>query len=300
VKDADVIHLMNHWTVLNALTYRAIRKYHKPYVVCPAGALPLFGRSRLLKQFYNALVGNSIVVNADRFIAITESEIPHYLFYGGQPEKVVVIPNGISSNDFTSRDDDRFRRKFNLPDKPILLFLGRLNLIKGPDILLRAFIRLGEEFGEYQLVYAGPDGGMLTNLMEIARVSSKAKQVHFVGNLAGDNKSEALHAASLLIIPSRQEAMSIVAVEGGICGTPVLLTDQCGFDAIGEIGGGLIVPASEEGLLKGLQHILSRSTELADSGDALRRYVLKKFLWENLVGKFVSLYEQLLVENTRK
>ena len=51
IKKTDMVHLMGHWTVLNLLAYFWIRRYKKPYVVCPAGALPIFGRSKLLKKY---------------------------------------------------------------------------------------------------------------------------------------------------------------------------------------------------------------------------------------------------------
>src|SRR2546421_2154150 len=50
VSEADVIHLMAHWGVLNALVYRAARRLNKPYVVCPAGSFTSYGRSRHLKK----------------------------------------------------------------------------------------------------------------------------------------------------------------------------------------------------------------------------------------------------------
>ena len=56
VKEADVVHLMGHWSLLNALVYIAVRRARKLYVVCPAGALSLFGRSILLKKLYNLIV----------------------------------------------------------------------------------------------------------------------------------------------------------------------------------------------------------------------------------------------------
>lgn len=296
VKVADVIHLMNHWTVLNALTYRAIRKHGKPYVVCPAGALPIFGRSRLIKQVYNTLVGRRIIARADRFIAVTASEIPHYLAYGGHRERAVVIPNGISADDFRAKDDQGFRQRFNLPDKPIILFVGRITGIKGPDLLLQAFLRLGEDFSTYHLVFAGPDGGLLAELKKIAANHPAGERVHFTGFLAGAEKSSAYHAASLLVIPSRQEAMSIVAVEAGICGTPVLLTDQCGFSQVEDVGGGLVVPASEEGLAAGLRQLLANAEALPAMGERLRRYVCQDFLWEDIASRYISLYELMLSE----
>ena len=66
---------MSHWTPINILAYVLIRFYRKPYVVCPAGALPIFGRSKLFKRFYNKIVGKRIIKNADGCIAVTPDEI---------------------------------------------------------------------------------------------------------------------------------------------------------------------------------------------------------------------------------
>src|SRR3989339_737085 len=95
VKRADVIHIMNHWCLLNAYVYLIARSQHKPYVVCPAGALPIFGRSKTLKRLYNMIIGKAIILKASRCIAITKNEVPHFLNYGVKPEKISVIPNGI-------------------------------------------------------------------------------------------------------------------------------------------------------------------------------------------------------------
>lgn len=300
VKNADIIHLMNHWTALNALAYLFIRKYSKPYAVCPAGALPIFGRSRLIKQIYNTAVGKRIIAKADRFIAVATNEIPYYIAYGGSPEKAVIIPNGISAEDFKAKDNQGFRQRFNLPAKPFLLFVGRLTSIKGPDLLLQAFLSLEEDFSDYQLVLAGPDGGMQAELKKVAANHPAGKRVHFTGYLAGTEKSIAYHAASMLVIPSRQEAMSIVAVEAGICCVPVLLTDRCGFDSLAEIGGGLVVPASEKGLTAGLRQLLSNPRELPLMGEKLKKYICREFLWENIVDRYISLYEQMLSETRQR
>ena len=53
VTEADIVHLSGHWTILNALIYRACARYRKPYVFCPAGALRPFGRSVMFKRFYD-------------------------------------------------------------------------------------------------------------------------------------------------------------------------------------------------------------------------------------------------------
>jgi len=294
VANADIIHLMNHWTILNALVYISARRQNKPYVVCPAGALPLFGRSQKFKHLYNKFIGNNIISNANGHIAIAVNEIGHFKQYGIEPDQVSLIPNGINSGDFKSSDVDNFRRKFGLNDILFILFVGRLNAIKGPDLLLSAFRNLNETFNDYHLVFAGPDGGMLGELQEKAKDVKIANRVHFTGYLGGEEKSSAYNAASLLAIPSRQEAMSIVVLEAGIMGTPVLLTDQCGLDEVERIGGGKVVSATVEGLQNGLSEILKNHDKLKSMGSNLKRHVIDNYTWEIIINKYIALYSRVL------
>src|SRR6267143_6840927 len=64
VSQVDIIHLMAHWGVLNALVYRAARRFNKPYVVCPAGSFTSYGRSRYLKAKFDWIVGHDMVRQA--------------------------------------------------------------------------------------------------------------------------------------------------------------------------------------------------------------------------------------------
>jgi glycosyltransferase involved in cell wall biosynthesis len=294
VANADIIHLMNHWTILNALVYLSARRQKKPYVVCPAGALPLFGRSHKFKYLYNKFIGNNIISNANGHIAIAVNEIGHFQQYGVEPDKVSLIPNGINPEDFKSSDVDNFRWKFGLNDNPFILFIGRLNAIKGPDLLLNAFRNLNEAFSDYHLVFAGPDGGMIGELQEKAVEMKITNRVHFTGYLGGEEKSSAYSAATLLAIPSRQEAMSIVVLEAGIMGTPVLLTDQCGLDEVERIGGGKVVNATVEGLQNGLSELLKNPAKLKSIGENLKRHVIDNYAWEKIINKYIDLYRQLL------
>ncbi|OLB60302.1 MAG: glycosyltransferase, partial [Nitrospirae bacterium 13_2_20CM_2_61_4] len=230
VARADVIHLMGHWTLINACVYLFARYFQKLYVVCPAGSLLIYGRSKLLKWLYNFIIGRRIIRDASGHIAISTNEITHFESYGIAPERVTVIPNGIDEDGFAVTDDPVFRSKYGLNESPFILFVGRLNTIKGPDLLLEAFGQLGQELKNCHLVFAGHDEGMLHDLRLMAARFSIQDRVHFVGYLGGDDKARAYRAAELVVVPSRQEAMSIVVLEAGISGKPVLLTDQCGFD----------------------------------------------------------------------
>ena len=296
VAKADIVHLMNHWTILNAIVYQACRQLKKPYVVCPAGALPIFGRSRFIKKAYNTLVGNRLIKNAWGHVAIPDDEICHFQSYGIAPDKVTVIPNGIAIEDFNSNDVGKFREKYNLSDHPIILFLGRLNPIKGPDLILEAFALAKDDLPFHHLVFAGPDGGMRNELGRLTEQFGLGDRVHFLDYLGGADKSQAYHAAELLVIPSRQEAMSIVVLEAAITGTPVLITDQCGFDQVEDVRGGMVVKPSAEALCKGLMQMLSNNEKLKNMGLNLQKYVQANFTWESVAEKYLFLYNTILSE----
>lgn len=293
VAGADVVHLMGHWSVLNAFAYWAARRMRKPYVVCPAGALPIYGRSRLVKRIYNLLVGTRLVRNANAHIAITSDEVRHFEEYGVDKSKVCIIPNGVNADDFAYAAPAAFRTKFGLGAHSFALFMGRLNSIKGPDLLLRAFCGLKDALPDLHLVFAGSDGGMLEGLRDLASAEGVVGRVHFIGYVGSVDKASAYRASTLLAIPSRQEAMSIVALEAAISETPVLLTDQCGFDELAQYGA-KVVPATTDGIREGLAEMLMKPELLAAKGKSLSTYTRKHYLWESVVQAYARLYEQLL------
>ncbi len=295
VARADIIHMMGHWSVLNAVVYLAARKQRKPYILSPAGALPVYGRSRWLKHLFNTLVGNAMVRNAAGWIAITEMECQHFVSYGVAPERVVTIPNGVAEDDFPAVDLRDFRWRMGLPaGAPIILFMGRLAPIKGPDLLLEAFIRVRDELPSHHLVFVGPDGGMQEELQKTVESNEVSPWVHFLGYLEGADKSAAYRMADLLVVPSRQEAMSIVAVEAGFCETLVLITDQCGFHEVVSIDGRLEVPATAEGLAEGLRAILMSPTPTAELKHRWNFFVSSRYGWDQLVYRYIDYFRSTL------
>jgi glycosyltransferase involved in cell wall biosynthesis len=295
VKNADIIHLMNHWTIINVVVYYMARIYRKPHVVCPAGALAVFGRSQSIKSIFNILIGKKIVRNAAAAIAVSENEISEFLRLGVIRSKIHLIPNGVSATDYVVSDQSATHHKVLSFNKPYILFMGRLNQIKGPDLLLEAYSTLNDDLANtYHLIFAGPDGGMLTDLKQKVEYLGMNERVHFIGYVQGQTKAMAYYGADLLVIPSRKEAMSIVVLEAGITGTPVLITDQCGFNDIAAIDGGLVVAADAESLKSGLQDLLIDSKRLKSMGKNLYSYTSSKYLWEKVSKLHIELYDKIL------
>jgi len=293
VRNADVIHLMGYWSILGTMVCVAASWYKIPYVVCPAGALPIFGRSRWLKKFFNLLIGKKVIRQASAWIAITQAEVPQFVAYGIPSDCVKVIPNGVWASDFFAGDGKVFREEKLLTSQPFILFVGRLNSIKGPDLLLGAFAKIAPDFPGVHLVFAGLDEGMGKALKQQVKSVGLSDRVNFCGFIGGSLKVSAYKAASLLVVPSRSEAMSIVAVEAGICGTPVLMTDQCGLEDLAEVNQRLIVPATVDGLTAGLKFALENNERLAGWGAEWRSIVCRRFLWGDIGQQFKGLLEQV-------
>jgi glycosyltransferase involved in cell wall biosynthesis len=291
----DVVHMMGHWSLLNALVARAARLEGIPYVVCPAGALPVFGRSSVLKRIYNFLLGRRLVRYASAWIAVTEDERLHFVDYVVAPEDVTVIPNGISPEDYSDQQDDMNTVAGLASNVPYILFMGRLNPIKGPDLLLDAFVQIAKRWPDLQLVFSGPDGGMLEVLRERAALSNVDGRVHFPGFIGGSNKISVYRNAKFLVIPSRSEAMSIVVLEAGACRIPVILTDQCGFNGVQSVGGGLVVSPDSGSIELALDRLLSAEAgELSRMGADLHDFVMTSFTWSAMVLKYTNLYDGIV------
>ena len=290
---------MGHWSVLNTMVYFVLRHMGRPYVVCPAGALPLFGRSAWFKRLYNLLAGRSIIRNAAAWIAVTEGELPHFEAYGVPAQKVTVIPNGVCEDDFFMTSDQSLSARYGWVEGPVILFMGRLNPIKGPDLLLEAFISVCKQLSDYQLVFAGPDGGMRPDLLASAQAHGLGDRVHFLGHVDGQDKARLYRHAALLVVPSRQEAMSIVALEAGICGTAVLLTDQCGFSGIRAVDPRLEVPATATAIAAGLVRLLADPSVLTQVAPIWKRFVSQHYAWETMAPNYLTLYRNILARTLR-
>ncbi len=225
VCDANVIHLSNHWSVLNALVYLINLFYRRPYVVCPAGSLIDTAKSDKLKILYDVVVGKRLLRNAAAVVAIVPREVESFKKYAIEEKNIVVIPNGIPLREV------KLEPNVQAHHKPYILFLGRLNKIKGIDLLVEAYLLcLAKDVPDYDLLIAGSDEGEWDALSQ--RISDRGAEgyIHNVGFVSGARKDLLIAQAGLMVIPSRSEAMSIVVLEAGLLSTPVLCTDKCGLD----------------------------------------------------------------------
>jgi glycosyltransferase involved in cell wall biosynthesis len=293
VAAADVVHIMGHWTLLNALAFLAARSAGRPHVVCPAGALAIVGRSRFLKRLYNFLVGDRLIRSASGHIAITPAELPDFAARGVSPARVTVIPNGAPPAAERPAGCASFLERHGLARRKFVLFLGRLAYVKGPDLLLAAYASAARRLADVDLVYAGPDDGMLAQLEQQASRLGVDSRVRFTGYAGGEDKACLLHACEFLAIPSRHEAMSIVVLEAGTHAKAVLLTDQCGFDEVEQVGGGRVCPATAGALEALLVEMAADPAALARMGGQLATHVASHYTWQRAAARHAELFRRV-------
>lgn len=274
VRSADIIHIMGYWNLLSvAMGFLAVLA-RKPYMLCPAGEFASVHKPRPIMRAFHVLLGKALIWRASGFIAITDLERATISdVTGAAVEDISVIPNAVSEPAPSTIPANTM-----LPDRPFILFMGRLTPVKGPDLLVQAYINTPAAH-EYPLVLAGPDFGMQEQLQAMLDEAEVPGRVLFVGFLDEKERNEAYRRAMMLVIPSRSEAMSLVALEAGIVELPVLLTNACGFDEVEKIGGGMVVEPSAEGVGRGLEQMLGNLDQLRKMGERLKYFVIQRYSW---------------------
>tara|TARA_X000001036_G_scaffold420990_1_gene442376 strand:+ start:205 stop:1335 length:1131 start_codon:yes stop_codon:yes gene_type:complete len=295
VRECDVVNVVNHWSIVTLITYFFCKIYKKPYFISPLGSLVIFGRSKNLKKLYNFIIGKKILNDSAGYILATLEEKNQMDDLNLNISNIYHIPNGVNEDDYVETQNNKVLEKHGLMNNYIL-FIGRLNEIKGPDILFKAFEKISEKFTNLDLVYIGPDEGLSDDLIKLASSSGLLSRMHILGYVSLEEKASIIRNSLFLTIPSRKEAMSIVVLEAGILGKPVLLTTTCGFDEVEQVQGGLVVEPTINSVSQGLTHLLEKSEDLEQMGNNLKRFVRANYLWSNAAAKHEELFKSYLAK----
>ena len=172
-----------------------------------------------------------VVAAADRLVANTGDEARQLIeLYGATPWRVETVSPGVDLSVFRPGAVDVARRRLGLaPDAIVLVFAGRIQPLKGPDVVLRAaasLLRLAPELAEQLVVVfvGGPSGsevGAPGRLDGLAGELGVAGRVRFEPPCAHRDLADWYRAATLVVVPSHSESFGLVALEAQACGTPV-------------------------------------------------------------------------------
>ncbi|MEV7045222.1 glycosyltransferase [Amycolatopsis sp. NPDC051061] len=198
----------------------------------------------------------------------------------------VIIKNGVDQVVFRPCDD--------WPDGDgYLLFVGRLVEQKGVEYLLRAYQYVRVKFPNVGLKIVG-NGGLSDFLRRLA-TNLELSNVEFIGWKSGRELAELYQRASIVVVPSIYEPFGMTALEGLACGRPVVASREGGLREIIRHGkyGFLAEPMDELGLAQWIITLLADPDLRKRMGEASREYVQKDYLWSDVAGKFLQLYDEL-------
>ena len=216
--------------------------------------------------------------------------------YSVPADKITVIGCGVNPESFHTRSDPRlFKTVFCQPGEQLVAFVGRLAQLKGPHVLLEAIPQLATVCPRARFVFAG-EGQMQEPLQRRAAELNVADRVRFVGHLRGQVLATFYRAADVLVVPSLYEPFGMVALEGMVCGTPVIACDTGGLSDIieHEVSGVKVPPNDPRALASALAQLLlnpARGQQLAQAG---QQRAETAFRWSDVAIRTVAVYEQVL------
>lgn len=236
----DVVIVNGVWQYSSFAVWRAMHNTPTPYFVFPHGMLdPWFKRTyplkHLKKWFYWPWAEYRVLRDAAAVLFTCENErrLARQSFWLYKCDEFVTNYGTAAPSGDPVILREAFLAKFpELAEKKCLLFLGRVHVKKGPDILIRALADTiarmpQDETKDIQLVIAGPDTSPYANDMKaLAQSLGVSDRITWTGMIAGDIKWGAFYHADAFILPSHQENFGIAVAEALACGVPVLISNQ--------------------------------------------------------------------------
>jgi D-inositol-3-phosphate glycosyltransferase len=250
------------------------------------------------------LIGEEQVVEAaDMLIANTDDEARQLIeLYDAEPARVDVVHPGVDLGLFTPGPRRDARRRLGLPlDADVLLFAGRIQPLKAPDVLLRAVAVLLHEDPSLRdrlvvPVVGGPSGSGLEHpeaLADLADDLGLDGVVRFVPPVDQAELAEWCRAATLVAVPSYNESFGLVAVEAQATGTPVVAAAVGGLTTVVRDGrSGLLVDTHEP---RDWAHALRRVVDDPRFRDTLSAGALeqaRQFSWERTADRTLEVYRR--------
>jgi glycosyltransferase involved in cell wall biosynthesis len=231
---------------------------------------------------------------------VSRAELGQFSRAGIDGERVHLVYNGLDLGEFESLPPrGSFRSEQGLGERPLVLYLGKLTPRKGVDHLLAAMAR--RPGGDAVLVVAGNDMGVETSLRSLAADLEIGDRVRWVGLLDGPRRLAALADADVLVYPSSDEVFGLVPFEGLLCGTPAVVSDDCGCGQLvaQARAGELVRHGDPAGLARAIDSLIRDSARRQRMVQRGRDFVRQHFGWPRIAEQTAAVYEAALGDRRR-
>ncbi len=222
--------------------------------------------------------------------------------YDADPSRIRIVAPGVDHAFFGPGDRRQARRALGLPGQgPLLLFVGRIQPLKGVAVAVRAVAALADDHADARLVVVGGPSGPqgqaeVERTRAIVHDLGLGERVVFVPPRPHELLSTYYRAADVCLVPSRSESFGLVALEAAACGTPVVASDVGGLRSLIDHGrtGYLVEEPSPEAFAAWVRQILAEPllAERLSTGAVLRA---RRYTWARAAHLLREIYAELTV-----
>ena len=295
----DILHLQNHFAV-NKAALSVNKKYRIPVIgtnhFMPENFTPFYSFLNMNKSIEKIMWASFSKVFNQLNMVTTPTETGAKLIRPKLNVKVLAISNGIDLNEFNTVDiKDTIRTKYGIPEKPILLYVGRLDPEKHIDEIIRAVAKIpGDDFC---FVIAGK-GTIRQGLEKLTNKLGLDKKVIFTGFVSNEDLPQLYRISKCYVTASVAELQSISTMEAMACGLPVIAADA---GALGELvhhgkNGFLFQPGNIESLAAFVNTIMHHD-DLYRQMKSYSVQLIQSHNIKNSVSDFENLYQSMLRVN---
>jgi D-inositol-3-phosphate glycosyltransferase len=232
------------------------------------------------------------VSDCQRVIVATGREKNEIIkLYGALPDKVGIVPCGVNMELFQPVDRATARRKLGLTDDNILLFVGRIDPLKGVDQLIKAVPYL-ENYNSLRLVIIGGDEYSQSEVDKLRKLTGELgieNRLTFQGIVKQEQLPYFYSAADVCVVPSYYESFGLVALESLACGTPVVATDVGDLKNIIRQGetGYVVDENTPQKLANSINSVLVRQRRDIDTAFSVRASI-NGYSWANIADRVIK------------
>lgn len=244
---------------------------------------------------YRIRAERRIVETADAVVAATEDEVMLLeRLYQADAEQIAIIPCGVDVHSFRPHEQEAARGALGLGPEPLVLFVGRLEPLKGLDLLVEALPLLAES--AVLLVVGGDEQARdyVSSLQARAAELGVADRLRFVGAVPHDRLPLYYAAADLCAVPSFYESFGLVALEAMACGTPVVASRVGGLPATVRDGeNGYLIPWRSPQAFAARMNAIVTDPEGRERMSRNARRTAERFQWARVACDLDQLYTEV-------
>ncbi|MCG6138364.1 MAG: hormogonium polysaccharide biosynthesis glycosyltransferase HpsP [Nostoc sp. LLA-1] len=302
----DVAHIHALFSPVSSAAATVCRQQNLPYILRPLGTLDPadLRKKRQLKQLYVQLIERRNLAGAAaiHFTSDQEAKISERF---GVVTQDWVIPLGVVPRKGDGGmggwgdEENQVYGQWGIPaDKPLVLFMSRIDPKKGLDLLIPALEKLLVAGCNFHFVLAGTnpqDPDYEEKIKSQIANSPLRSHTTITGFVSGELKASLLQAADLFVLPSYYENFGIAVAEAMVAGIPVVISDQVHiWQQVYDSESGWVGATKVSALVELLQAALQNPQERQRRGLNAQKYALENFSWGAIAHQIISAYQQIL------